>query len=683
MPTVHSAPDLHRLPIIVNRRGISLAEGVRAGLSVAVMSAAAEYLQFPPLLEAALAALLTCLCDPGGPIRRRVPVLLSFIVIAVAVNAGLGLLLGRSPPAAVVIGVFGLFCASFARIYGPVPQQLGTLLSVVQILALDHAIPDLKHAAMRSAAFIGGGLWATLLTMVIWRIYPYLPARRAVAEAYHRLSDLISDLHALVQTPAVTDAAWEAHARIHRRAVREAIEAARIIVLDTLRGRGGVSNRAAQSLIRLETADQIFGALIAFSDLLEHGTGKQRAGVAPILRRTRPLLLILGRAILTDDPDVHRRIDRSIDAIVAAAAKLPPDAPLRAVVGQITERLRIAHTLAVPANFNPGVDAAGRPIPLWQRITHPVRDNLSWQSPALRHALRCAVTAAIPLAITMIWFMPYDHWMTITVVVTMQPYFSLTYTRAIERVGGTVAGGLVAAVVGLVCTTPLSIAAAMLPLAVAAQAIRAVSYGLYMMVLTPLVVLLVETGAPGANEWRIAFARVALTTIGGIIAVAANFLLWPHREPALVAAEVRRAIAAHGVYAEAAFAVLLQQPLADRSASRRAAGIASNTLEALITRALLQPGRGKPDRLEAAMVIDAALRRCAGRLTALQLDPALADQSAQALRAWRDWIIDALRGLASGQHALKPRPTGLEADTLQRIARQIELIAGAMERLED
>ena len=41
-------------------------------------------------------------------------------------------------------------------------------------------------------------------------------------------------------------------------------------LLETLRARGATSNRAAQSLIRLEAADQIFGALIALSELLEH-----------------------------------------------------------------------------------------------------------------------------------------------------------------------------------------------------------------------------------------------------------------------------------------------------------------------------------------------------------------------------------------------------------------------------
>ena len=94
-------------------------------------------------------------------------------------------------------------------------------------------------------------------------------------------------------------------------------------------------------------------------------------------------------------PDVHRRIDRAIDAIVADQERLPADSPLRPVIDPITERLRIAHTLSVPANLTPGADAQGRALPLWPRLMRPLRANLNWQSPALRHASRTAVSISV------------------------------------------------------------------------------------------------------------------------------------------------------------------------------------------------------------------------------------------------------------------------------------------------
>jgi uncharacterized membrane protein YccC len=294
------------------------------------------------------------------------------------------------------------------------------------------------------------------------------------------------------------------------------------------------------------------------------------------------------------------------------------------------------------------------------------------------------VTAAPALAFTMFWFTPYDHWLTITVVATMQPYFSLTYTRALERIGGTALGGVIAAAVGLVSTTPASIAAGMFLLSVSAFAIRAVSFGLFMMALTPLVVLLVETGSPDTGEWTIAAARSALTMIGGVIAVGANFLLWPSREPDLVAAEARKAIGEHGIYAEAMFSMLLGQTTAtELGEARRTAGMASNALEALITRALLEPGKPNRQQLEAAMVVDAALRRCAGRLAAVQFDPALAGQvPRETLKIWRDWVAQSMRRLAAGETDLPPRPADAhQTDALGRIARQIELMTGVTDRL--
>ena len=360
-----NAPDLARLPIVVNLRAISLSEGMRAGLSVAVIIALNEYLTFAPLREAALAALLTCICDPGGPISRRVPVLLSFALIGAAVTASFGLLRDFGPAVALPLGVFGLFCSSFVRIYGQAPQQLGALLATVQILSLDEGNPSLTEAAVRAAAFLGGALWAILLTLVIWRIHPFLPARRAVAEAYRQVSELVHDLSGLVQAPWITGAAWEAHARIHRRATREAIEAARTAVMDTVRSRGAASNRAGQAIIRLETADQIFGGLIALSDLLEHSSPSERGVADRVLRRMRPVLSMLGRVVITDDPNAHAPIDRAIDAMAADLAMLPAESPLRGVIDQIAQRLHIAQTLAVPTNLSPGVDPAGRKMPLW------------------------------------------------------------------------------------------------------------------------------------------------------------------------------------------------------------------------------------------------------------------------------------------------------------------------------
>gem|GEM_PF-344563 len=705
------APDLARLPLGLNFGAISLIEGIRAALSVAVIMAVSEILQWPVLHESALAALLTCLCDPGGPIRRRIPVLIGFAIAGAIVTVLGGLVrdvdLGsglwgapwdtpwNAPWAVLPFGVVCLFGLSFARVYGQAQLQLGALLSVVLLLSFDpprHAADDTWLVAM---AFAGGALWATVLTLAIWPVYPFHQARLAVGRAYVTLAALTLDLRRLTrdaipsgETPAAETRAgqtWATHARVHRRAVRDALEAANLAVMDTLRARGANSPRATQSLIRLGAADQVFGALLALSDLLERGSPAQGAAAERVLRRLRPVLSELGRVIAQDGVPDDVRIERALVRMEHDLDRLPADDPLRLAVSRINERVRIALTLSLPRNFFPGAGAGGSTAGWWQGLIEPVRANLTWRSAGLRHAVRAGVTGGMALAITLLWPSTYGHWLTITVVATMQPSIGLTLARSIERVVGTAAGGCLAALVGAVCTTPMTIAAAMFPLAVVALSLRAVSLGLFMVALTPLIVLLVEVGAPGEAGWTIALARAGFTTLGGVMALAASYLLWPDRPAAVLSRAVVATIDAHRAYAQAQISRLLRQDTpAEVARARRLAGQASNALETAISQALIEPLRRRDPSLEAVLVADAALRRLAGRIAAMTLDRELtvADPAID-LSAWRDWIGRSLQVLTHGGHELAPRPQGAGSDSLRRIARQIELMAGVMERIAE
>lgn len=457
-----------------------------------------------------------------------------------------------------------------------------------------------------------------------------------------------------------------------------------------MRVRGQSGARAAQNLIRVETADQIFGALIALGDLLEQGAEPDDARRATgVLDELSQLLRVLAEAVIADRLEGSATINRAIADIAAEAARLPVEHPARPAIDAIAQRLKILVTVSVPEGYHADgghpESAAGHALPLRQRLLGPVRANLNWNSLALRHALRVVCVALPPVAAGLVWPDTYLRWLTITLMLVLQPYFAMTWTRALERVGGTILGGLIAAGIGVICTTPIAVAAALFPVAVAALAVRRVSYGLFITAVTPMVVLLSELGHPGTDEWTVAAIRAGFTVLGGLIAVAGAFSLWPSWEPVRLRREVSAAISAHAAYADAELGFLLGE--ADEAAAdqaRRGAGVASNNLEASLSRALLEPGQR--DRLEAAMVIDAALRRLAGRLAAMQLDPGLrAHVPPAALRAWRAWIAAAMASLTAGGTAglpaRPPFPPGEEPEGLGRISRQVELMAGAIGRL--
>ncbi len=645
---------------------------MRAALAVAVVVTITKWLGIPALAAVGLGSLLTCLCDPGGPIRRRLPAMLSFTVLGSFAILAFGLLRAAGVWPGAIGGAIWVFGTMYARAWGPVAMQVGNLLAVVAVLALDHG-EDLQTAAMLAALFGAGSLWALVLSLVIWRLHPFLPARTAVANVYRRIGILATDVSDQVNGAATPD--WAAHARAHRRYVRDGIEAARVELLDILRSRGQGGPRGNALVIQIEAADQIFGAVIALSDILEHGGAVALEAARPILPALRLVLAGISDGIMTDSADdTHRAMFLRLFGEIERAEA---NTGLAEVTRSLVSVLRVAALMTTPEGRSvEGAVSTERQGRL-RRLAGPLRSNLNWTSTSLRHAVRATAVALPALLLTLPVGAVYAHWMTITLILTLQPFFALTWQRALERVGGTVLGGIVAAALSIFVHSPVVIAIFLFPLAIIAFAIRRVSYGLFMAALTPLIVLLSELGQPGTGEITIAFYRASYTLAGGAMAVAGGLLLWPSWEPARVRDDLLTAIGAHAAYADAELAALMGETLigsADRA--RRAAGLASNNLETTLSRALQEPGHASHAELQAAMVADAALRRVAGRLAALQHAPGLA--SGADVATWRRWLSASFDALRSGATLPPDGPVDTEDGPLGRIARQVVLIDGAM-----
>ncbi len=647
------------LPRSIDPRAISVVEGIRAGLAAAVPAAFSVWLGRPELTLAALGALLTCIVDPAGPMRRRLPLLLGFIFLGGLFLSGFGLLRGAGIAATALAAGPCLFACAYARVYGQPGQALGNLLAVVLLLGADRALP-LSEALAVAGVFMAGGLWALLLTVLIWRIHPYGPARRAVADVWAALAKFTSMGRALSAHHAPTEA-WGKESQVGRAIVRDSIERARKVLTETISARGPASGPGAQNLLRLEAADQLFGAMIGLFDMLEHADPATRDTADGLLRRLRAMLVVLGRATQREHLERQARAERTF-----AAMENDPDlAPvLRPFAARIVECLRLAGKFIDPAQYLPGSGTQGDAgVPLRDRVLSPLADKLAWQSASLRHAARILVVVTPLLWVTMIRHGPYTHWLTITLVLVMQPFFATTWQRSVERVAGSLLGGAVAMALSLMVQTRAHMAGLLPVLGALALAVRQVNYGVYIAVYTPTVILLVENIQPHSSFLQIALARAGFTVAGGLIAVAANMALWPSWEPNRVRRDLATALAAH---AKLASAILNPGPDQDQAAARREAGLASNNLEASLARAMQEPGRAAREYLQTVLVADATLRRIAGRLVAISL-------AGSAGGAASRWVVTALRALAEGR-TMPPRPASEGDAMLDRLARQVDLL---------
>ena len=159
------------------------------------------------------------------------------------------------------------------------------------------------------------------------------------------------------------------------------------------------------------------------------------------------------------------------------------------------------------------------------------------------------------------------YWIGITAVVILQPFLATTWQRTVERVVGSVLGGLIAAAIGLILPDPMEIVALLFPLAVATMAVRGVNYTLFVLLLTPQFVLIAELFQTGlVPSWHLAGLRAIDSVLGGALGLAAGFLLWPSREATQLPKQLAQALRANRDYLAAALAGV---PDAELQAARR------------------------------------------------------------------------------------------------------------------
>jgi uncharacterized membrane protein YccC len=278
------------------------------------------------------------------------------------------------------------------------------------------------------------------------------------------------------------------------------------------------------------------------------------------------------------------------------------------------------------------------------------------------------------------------------VVVILQPYTGATSQKALQRLLGTVVGGMLTALLGAWFHEPVAILGLAFVFVTACVALLPVNYAVFSVFVTPAFVLLAEASA---GDWHLAEVRIVNTAIGGTIALLAARLLWPTAESSLLPARMADALAANRDYLRVA-AILPHEagPLdpARLRATRRAVGLAAVNAEESFQR-LLGEHRGPAEDLEPVMTFLTFTRRFAASVAALALAPVSADaRASRAVESFAEVATRAFDDLAAAVREGRP-PAPLPAEVappsraelpplsqarLDRLARQLKSLHDAV-----
>jgi uncharacterized membrane protein YccC len=254
------------------------------------------------------------------------------------------------------------------------------------------------------------------------------------------------------------------------------------------------------------------------------------------------------------------------------------------------------------------------------------RQNWTLDSIMFRHALRMAVVGAVDVILMREFHISHGFWLAMTSIIVLQPYSVGVVRKGVQRVAGTVGGGILAAVRAAGIHTETGIIVVITICSILTLATYAVDYGWFTFFLTPTFVLM---SLPYLRDWSFAGIRILTTLLGAIVAVIAMRVLWPQSPGLELSRLLSRSASVLAAYIRAVLR-FWSTPATDRTSvdrqilapARRACGLTSQDAEEALDRIMLEPtlpglASSRAPSTESALTFTTYIRRYTQCLTTL------------------------------------------------------------------
>ena len=689
--------------------------GLRAAIAIGSAMVVCHRLNLPPG-AAALGGFNTLLVDNGGPYRTRL------VTMATAtLGAAFALVIGSlvPPEIGITLGITAVVCflVIFARVLSQPLTSSSVLILVAYFAGLGGAQHTLSGAILSAEMVLAGGAWAVMLSLVLWPVDPFRPARLAVADCYQSMATFVASLGASSASIELVAFEWQ-------RQQRPKIEAARTALSVTAARAPSRTTRARNLTVLLETSDLLLARTMRLTELADVARTSTLADAVEARKRLASLAEWLAgaeRAIyeaLLEKPadgaaafghDGSQRVQyitrRRAD--IATVDTAPAGSMLAHVLAEEREALLeldisfdavVAIWTGTEVRRTPwptDLDETPKPAWNWTWIDSNWLDNIqaNWtmDSAMLRHTLRVTIVGMVDVIVMRLIHVNHGFWLPMTSIILLQPYSAGTARKSVQRVTGTVLGGFLAAILAAAIPDQAWMIPIITLLATLTVATFAVDYAIYCFFLTPTFVLL---SLPHPHDWRYAGIRIGTTLVGALIAIVAMRLLWPERAEEELGRLLRRGAAADAAYLRAMLrfweAAGKERRQAERQVlapARRACGLASNDAEEAVDRVMQEPQFGSlaADALRLrneALTFATYLRRLTQSITTL----AVVGRPTPLTQTRLERVAERMERIAQGEVANGVEETNPTAglalvnvaeEQMQRVERQVGILEKA------
>ncbi|MFI1179660.1 FUSC family protein [Streptomyces sp. NPDC020799] len=604
-----------RAGLTVERTKLTPLVAVRGAAGVAIVIGLMLWLGNPTLaVSSAFGAFASGLATFQRSWRPR-PVLALAVAVGLAISTFLGYVAAADHVLFATLLTVWTLLAGMAWAAGPVSGLVATQTIAVMLVTV--TLPTSLLGALEHAGLIAFGGLVQAALIVLLPIRPWGAQRDALADALAAEADYARRLR------------HDPMARFDPQPLMDAREAAELTPRQArnrprqLAGPRGVAESIRPVLASL--ADPVLGA---------PAEGPERDRARDLLAAAGAVLDAVARAIRWGKPV-------RLPAEAMAALEVPASGPmLKGPARRSAYRLISLLGDAVDATDEPvrttppqgGQEHPHLPRPSVPRLAplvlSAVRREARWSSPVGRHAVRTAVVVLAGYVLGTALPLGHGYWAPMTSVMVMRPDFGQTYSRGVARFAGTVVGVLLAGALVAVAHPGEWVNAGLAVLCIGLMyLLMRTGYSVASACIAAYVVFLL--GIAGGSWSQTVQARVALTLLGGLLAMAA-YALFPTWETPRLRDRLADWLTANGRYSLAVLKAF-GSPSERRPRRVREALLASRSArtawDEAAARALTEPVRHRGLSRTKERAADAALATM-GRATML-MEAHLPDRDAE------------------------------------------------------
>ncbi|MBR8827463.1 MAG: FUSC family protein [Gomphosphaeria aponina SAG 52.96 = DSM 107014] len=554
---------------------LEIARGLQTVFAFAVPLMIGKLTSFPEIGSyVGLAAIFFVLGDVGGLYKTRALTTLATIV-GCSVSLFISTFLGSILWLKVLITGLWLFGAGYATVYGHPGTMMGMITGLFFLFGIELPGGDWLVGLQRVLICLVGGGWGMFLCLVMWPLRPFQPLRSAVAGCYQAIAQYIQGCCA--------DSIAELEGVV---TLKQALQSARDALSVHRMGRMGGSPLGEILIVLIEDADRLITSVVSLRELVEVYRDSPQfltvsiliddaeAKIALVAQNLAQVILgkltvvdlgsleLIAKAIAQQKQFQRQVIQDNTDdyATLMVVGRLV--VILELVIKQLKSTIAIASDMdTVPRKHQPkgNVFLKNERDKLESKEMswfEPLQDNFTLDSSLFLHGLRLGVTNAVAVTIYSLTNISQGFWVTLTILLVLQPDVGNTFQRFFHRIIGTILGVVFTVVLlAIISSEYILEGISILSIAIAYSLLR-FHYGVAVFFISIFAMILSELKTPvGGGE--IALMRIGCTLLGAGLAVVAVFFLFREREEKRLSAYLAALIDSTRSYFQTVMAVYL------------------------------------------------------------------------------------------------------------------------------